>query len=75
MKRPREVVEKQGFQLSDNENGNKRQSKMIASCGFLEEELRQCRKKRSRLENQSQELGSERKSEKKEVQIEILADQ
>ena len=70
--------------MSVNENGKEGKSKMIASCGFLEDELRQCSKEEgddgrqcgnagSRLENQSQEFGSERKSEKKEVQSEILA--
>ena len=56
---------------------------MIASCGFLEDELRQHSKKGvtmadsgnacSALENQSQEVGSERKSKKEEGQGEILA--
>ena len=58
---------------------------MIASCGFLEDELRQyskeegvtmadkCGNAASRLENQSQEFGSERNSEKKDVQSEIFA--
>ena len=34
---------------------------------------KQCGNAGSRLENESQEFGSERKSEKKEVQSEILA--
>ena len=58
---------------------------MIASCGFMEEELRQCGKKGvtvadslwtlgvDLIENQSKVVGSQRKSEKKEVQSEILA--
>ena len=58
---------------------------MIASCGFLENEMRQfCREQRSdsgrwpgnsgrRPENQSEKAGSKRKSEKKDVQSEILA--
>ena len=47
MKRPREDVFfffKKGPKLSVNENGKEGKSKMIASCGFLEEELRQCSK-------------------------------
>ena len=59
---------------------------MIASCGFMEDELRQCSKEERcdngrqrenawsrRLENKSKEVGSQRKSEKEEVQGEILA--
>ena len=44
VKRPREEVEKRGLKLSVYENGKEGKSKMIASCGFLEEELRQCSK-------------------------------
>ena len=43
MKKLKEV-EKQGLKLSVTEKGKKEKSKMIASCGFLEEELRQCSK-------------------------------
>ena len=39
-----EVEKKKGLQLSVTENGNDGKSKMIASCGFLENELGQCRK-------------------------------
>ena len=60
MKRGGEEVEKQV-----NENRTEGKSKMIVSCGFLEEELRG--NAGSRFANQSQELGRERKSEKKEV--------
>ena len=44
---------------------------MIVSCGFLEDELRQCSKEEgacSGLENLSQEVRSERKSKEEEVQ-------
>ena len=34
-------MEKKGLKLSVTENGKEGKSKMIASCGFLEEELRQ----------------------------------
>ena len=61
-------------------------SKMIASCGFLEDEMRQRSKEEgvemadsvdtqivSSLEKEGQEVESERTSEKSEVQCEILA--
>ena len=41
MKKRKEEVEKKGLKLSVTENGQERKSKMIASCGFLENELRQ----------------------------------
>ena len=41
MKKLKEEVEKKGLQLSVTENGKEGKSKMIASCGFLENELRQ----------------------------------
>ena len=44
MERLREELEKKGGNLSVNENGKEGKSKMIASCGFLEDELRQCSK-------------------------------
>ena len=44
MKRLREEVERKGLKLSVNENEKEWKSKMIASCGFLEDELRQCSK-------------------------------
>ena len=40
MKKLKEEVEKKGLKLSVTENG-KGKSKMIASCGFLENELSQ----------------------------------
>ena len=40
MKRVREEVGKKGFKLSVTENGKEGKSKMIESCGFLEDELR-----------------------------------
>ena len=39
MKKLKEEVEKEGLRLSVTENGRREKSKMIASCGFLEEEL------------------------------------
>ena len=41
MKKLKEEVEKKGLKLSVTENGKEGKSKMIASCGFLENELRQ----------------------------------
>ena len=41
MKKRKEEVEKKGFKLSVTENGEEGKSKTIASCGFLENELRQ----------------------------------
>ena len=39
MKKLKEEVEKKGLKLSVTENGKEGKSKMIASCGFLENEL------------------------------------
>ena len=44
MKKLQEEVEKKGLKLSVTENGKERKGKMFASCGFLEDELRQCSK-------------------------------
>ena len=44
MKKLKEEVERKGLELSVTENGTEGKSKMIAQCGFLEEELRQCGK-------------------------------
>ena len=41
MKKLKEEVEKKGFKLSVTENGKEGKRKMIASRGFLENELRQ----------------------------------
>ena len=41
MKKLKEEVEKKGFKLSVTENGGEGKNKMIASCGFLENGLRQ----------------------------------
>ena len=39
MKKLKEEMEKKGLKLSVTENGKEGKSKMIASCGFLENEL------------------------------------
>ena len=80
MKKLKEEVEKKGFKLSVTENGKEGKSKMIASCGFLENELSQFSKEEGVTLADSvgtlcQEVGSERKSERKEVQNELLAPQ
>ena len=41
MKKLKEEIEKKGLKLSVNENGKEGRSKMIASCGFFENELSQ----------------------------------
>ena len=85
MKKLNDEVERNGIKLSVTENGKEGKSKMIASCGFLENELHQHSKEEGvtmadsvetfgvDLRKKSQEVGSKRKSEKKEVQSEILA--
>ena len=84
-KKCKEEVEEKGLKLSITENGKEGKSKMIASCGYLEEKLQECSKEEGvtvadsvetlggGLEDQSQEVRSKRKSEKKELQGEILA--
>ena len=79
MKKLKEEVEKKGLKVSVTENGKEGKSKMIASCGFLEDELCQYSKEGvtladsvenagSRFENKSQEVGSKRRRKKKKVQ-------
>ena len=41
MKKLKEEVERKGLKLSVTEDGKEGKSKMIASCGLLENELRQ----------------------------------
>ena len=71
MNKLKEEVEKKGLKLSVTEHGKEGKSKMIASCGFLENESSgvtmadSVANARSGLENKGQEVGSERKSEKK----------
>ena len=59
MKKWKEEVERKGLKLSVTEDGKKGKSKMIASCGSLEKELRQFSRKR-RSDNGRQ-RGSRRK--------------
>ena len=44
LKKLKEEVERKGLKLSVVGNGKKGKSMMIASCGFLEDELRHCSK-------------------------------
>ena len=44
MKKFKEEVEKKGLNMSVTENGTEGKSKIIASCRFLEDELRHCSK-------------------------------
>ena len=74
MKRLGKEVEKKGLKLPVNENGEEGKSKMIASCGFLEDKLRQCSKEEGvtmadsvETLEQSKAVGSERKSEQEDV--------
>ena len=87
MKKLREEIEKKGLQLSVDENGKEGKSKMIALCGFLEDELRQFRREEGvtmansvanagrRLENKSEKDASKRKSKEEKVRSEILGHQ
>ena len=76
MKKLKEEVVTEGLKLSDTEKGKEGKSKMIASGGFLEKELNQFSKEEGvtlgGLQNKRQEVESERKSEKKKVQGEVL---
>ena len=57
MWRLREEVERKGIKLSVYEGGQKVKSKMIASCGVLEEELRQCSEEGVTMEDSVETLG------------------
>ena len=84
MKRVSEEVEKKGHKLSANETGKEGKSKMIASCGFLKEELRQCSTEEGvttadsvetlgvDLRKQESKGWGQKKNEEEEVQGEIL---
>ena len=57
MKKLKEEVEKKGLKLSVTENGKEGKSKMIASCGFLENEQSQFRKEGVTLAGSVETLG------------------
>ena len=80
-------TQEKGLMLSITEWGKEGQSKMIPSCRYREETLRDCNIKGrsgygrkcgnawSRPENQDQEIGSARDGEQKKVRSEVLAHQ
>ena len=57
MKKKKEEVEEEGLKLSVTGNGKEGKSKMIASCGFLENELSQFSKEGLTLEDSVETLG------------------
>ena len=84
MKKLKEEVEKKGLKMSVTENGKEGKSKMTASCGFLQNELRQFRREEGvtlafcvetlgvDLRTRVKRLGAKEKSKEAEVQGEIL---
>ena len=80
----KEEVEKKGLKLQVIENGKERKSKMIASCGFLENELSQFSREEGvtladsvktlgvDLRTRVNKLGAKEKARKKKVQSEIF---
>ena len=85
MKKWQEEVEEKALELSVTENGKEGKSKMIASCRFLEDELRQCSNEEGvtladsvetlgvDLRTRVKRLGAKEKARRKEVQGEVLA--
>ena len=69
MKKLKEEVEKQGQKLSVTENGKEGKSKMIASCGFLEDELRQCRKEGVTMADSVKTLGVDLRTKVKRLRV------
>ena len=73
MKKLKEEVEKKGLKLSVTEDGKEGKSTIIASCGFLKDEMRQFSREGGvtvadsveplgrRPENESQKVGNEKK--------------
>ena len=57
MKKLKEEVEKRGLKLSVTENGKEGKSRIVASCGLLEDELRQCSKEGVTMANSVETLG------------------
>ena len=82
VKKLKEEVEKKGLKLSVTENGKEGKGKMIASCGFLENELSQFSKEEGvalaesvetlgvDLRTRVKRLGAKEKARRKKVQIE-----
>ena len=84
MKKLKEELEKNGLKLSVTERGKEGKNKMIASCGFLENEVSQFSKEEGvsladsvetlgvDLRIRVKRLGAKKKSEKKKVQRKVL---
>ena len=83
MKKLKEEVEKKGLKLSVTESGKEGRSKVIASCGFLENELSQFSKEEgvtladgvdSGVDSRTRvrRPGSQRESEREEEQGEVF---
>ena len=64
-KKSKEEVERKGLKLSVTENGKEGTSNMIASCGFFEDELRQC----SKLEKRDKKLGVKEEARRKKCKL------
>ena len=63
MKTLKKEVERKGLKLSVTEDEKEGKSKMIASCGFLENELRQCSKEEGvTMANSVEKLGVDLRS-------------
>ena len=67
-KKSKEEAERKGLKLSVTENGKEGTSKMIASCGFFEDELRQY----SKLEKRDKKLGEEARRKKCKLRFSII---
>ena len=76
MRMLQEEVEKKCLKLSVTENGKEGKSKMIASCGFLEDELCQYNREEGvTMADSVETFGVDLRTRVKKVQPEILNDQ
>ena len=66
-KNRKEEVERKGLKLSVTENGKEGKSKMIASCGFLEDEQHQCSEEGVTLADSVETLGVDFKTRVKKL--------
>ena len=62
-------VKKKGLKLSVTENGKEGKSKMIASCGFLENQVSQFSKEGLTLADSVETLGVDLRTRVKKVQV------
>ena len=67
MKKLREEVGKEGLKFSVTENSKEGKSKMIASCGFVESELRQSSREGVALADSVETLGVDRRTRVKKL--------